>query len=139
MSPASAIYWEESATYAARAIDCLLTYNDLNDFKRLLININFPNVAPDQIKGWKLTQQGTSWYKDWYVETKRDQGNGHPDRKYYLLKGELKCEETSTDFDTSAMMQGFISVSVFPLSFYKSNEIILVAEGKISKWDVFQS
>lgn len=74
-----------------------------------LLNINVPNVPPEQIRGFKATKLGVNRYKNEFE--KRLDPRGKP---YYWMKGvHFQVDYTEGD-DFSAVEQHFISVT--PLS-----------------------
>lgn len=61
--------------------------------KDTYLNINFPNLPPDEIKGIKMAKRGLGrWIKEYEI---------HPDNKggeYYFMKGVFENLETNPDF-----------------------------------------
>lgn len=74
--------------------------------KGTLLNINIPNVAESDIKGVKITKQGKSFWEDSF-EVRADP-NG---REYYWLTGKMAYRDNSTEFDISAVMDKYISIT----------------------------
>ena len=74
--------------------------------KETLLNINVPNVEPDEIGSYRITRQGKRIYSD-VVHEKTDPR----DRKYYWIGGnDLSFEEVKgTDFE--ALSQGHVSIT----------------------------
>jgi broad specificity polyphosphatase/5'/3'-nucleotidase SurE len=73
-----------------------------------ILNVNFPNVTSrSQIKGTKITQQGCSRFIEQYVENTASQGS----RRCFTLSGEMKLIDTSVEYDTYAMDQGYIAIT----------------------------
>ncbi len=77
--------------------------------KGTLLNVNVPNVAPEEIKGVALTKQGKSWWDDGFE--RREDPNG---RSYYWLFGKYVWD-TDPMSDDAAIRKNIISVS--PLHF----------------------
>jgi 5'-nucleotidase len=74
--------------------------------RETLLNINVPNLDPDQIRSYRITRQGKRIYGD-VVDEKTDPRG----RTYYWIGGnELSFEkEAGTDFD--AVSQGYVSIT----------------------------
>lgn len=83
------------------------------------LNVNVPNLPKEQIRGVKLTKQGTSKWDDLYEERKDPYGQG-----YFWLKGTLLETDTELDRDQCAVTNNFVSVSPihFDLTDYKTFE-----------------
>jgi 5'-nucleotidase len=76
----------------------------------ILVNINFPNVTPAEVRGTRVTTQGRMAHGLW-VEERRD-GRNFP---YYWLRfsREEQAAEAGTDLD--AVRNGFVSVTPLQL------------------------
>lgn len=72
----------------------------------LLLNVNIPNLAPDEIRGVRITRQGKRLYNGAVVEKTDPRG-----QKYYWIGGEEPGHEELRDSDIEAVMQGWISVT----------------------------
>ena len=74
----------------------------------VLLNVNIPNVSPDQCRGEKITRQGKRVYEESIVEKIDPRG-----REYYWIGGNsLRWEkESNTDFEAISRSE----VSVTPL------------------------
>jgi 5'-nucleotidase len=76
----------------------------------IALNVNIPALPPDQIKGYKITSQALSPFRE-SVEPREDpRGN-----TYYWLSGQSLEREESADIDVIAVSQGYVSVT--PLSY----------------------
>lgn len=71
-----------------------------------LINVNVPNIAPDQIKGIRITRLGVRNYDNLFEERTDPRGNS-----YYWLGGGVVQEEQEPDSDVLAVEQGYISIT----------------------------
>ncbi|NLJ24772.1 MAG: 5'/3'-nucleotidase SurE [Firmicutes bacterium] len=80
-----------------------------------LLNINLPRLPAAQIKGIRITRVGIRRYRD-FVEKRTDPWG----RTYYWLTGEAIDLEDGADSDTSAVREGFISVT--PVRFQLTHE-----------------
>ncbi|MDD4802313.1 MAG: 5'/3'-nucleotidase SurE [Syntrophomonas sp.] len=74
--------------------------------KNTLLNINIPMLAPDEIKGIKITRLGTRNYNNLFEERHDPRGN-----TYYWLGGRVLKEKQHDDSDVYAVEQGYISIT----------------------------
>ena len=82
--------------------------------KHLVLNVNFPAIAEDLIKGIKVSRQAYAKYEEDFIE--RNDPNG---RMYYWLTGEFVNFDKGTDTDVWALENGY--VSVVPVQFDLTN------------------
>lgn len=96
----------------------------------ILLNINAPNLPPDQVAGAEVTRLGKRIYRDQLVETENGDA-GHPGRKHYHIYGDDPSyhEEEGTDFH--AISENKISVT--PIHFALTN---LAGMEIIRNWDL---
>ncbi len=102
--------WDSGADFAhaqrwvkktlARLID-----SNLLD-KRILFNVNIPDLSPRKVKGFRFTRMGRVRYRDSY-ERRHDPG-GHP---YFWLKGAVEILDEDPDCDINALKDGYVSVT----------------------------
>jgi len=71
-----------------------------------LINVNVPPVPQDQIRGIRITKQGTSSWDDMY-DVRRDPAN----REYFWLTGNMNVTDTDDDADEIAIRNNYVSVT----------------------------
>jgi len=74
--------------------------------KDTLLNINFPNVDPAEIRGVRVTRQGKRIYGDAIVEKRDPRG-----RKYYWIGGDSLEREEIPGSDLEAVEERFVSVT----------------------------
>ncbi len=74
--------------------------------KNVLLNVNVPNVAFNEIKGIQITRQGSRQYTDRLI-TRTDPW-GHP---YYWLGGSLLPERALDGTDVYAVQSGYVSIT----------------------------
>lgn len=74
--------------------------------KDTFLNVNIPSVDKSEIKGFKITQVGTGFWKDFYVK-RQDPFN----RDYYWFSGEYFESENDITNDDIAVREGFISIT----------------------------
>jgi 5'-nucleotidase len=82
--------------------------------KHTVLNVNFPPVAPELIKGVRICRQAYAKYEEDFVE--RDDPNG---RKYYWLTGEFVNFDKGRDTDVWALKNNY--VSIVPVQFDLTN------------------
>lgn len=73
--------------------------------KSLLLNVNIPKLAVEEIKGIKVCRQGKSGWKEDFMEVKNPRGES-----YYWMTGEFVLYEEAEDTDINALGNGYISV-----------------------------
>lgn len=78
---------------------------------RTVMNLNFPDMAMDQVKGLKVCAHTDAMYHDWFE--KRSDPRGHP---YYWLTGEIPREKVDPATDRALLWQGYVTLT--PLRFH---------------------
>ena len=71
-----------------------------------LLNVNVPPVPEHEIRGVKVTRQGSSTWDDTF-DVRRDPAN----REYFWLKGRLNVVDTDPDADQVAVQDRYVSVT----------------------------
>ena len=71
-----------------------------------LLNVNVPNLAKQQLKGWKLTRMGKRHYSENIVERVDPRGG-----KYYWIGGDDLGFAHDDGTDCVAVHEGFVSVT----------------------------
>lgn len=74
------------------------------------INVNVPALAPEQVKGYRLTRQSVKMMRETFEQREDPRGN-----VYYWLKGEASPSDTAHDVDVAAINEGYVSIT--PLYF----------------------
>lgn len=98
---------EANFDYAADFIAKLCLKMAERDFKpKMLLNINVPGSAPEDIKGVRYTYMGWRWYADPFG--KRIDPHG---KDYYWLQGTFDDRNCGIGSDVEACNQGFISIT----------------------------
>jgi len=95
--------YETAETLAPALLDRLAT-TPLPD--GVLLNVNFPNVAPDKVAGTVVTSQGRLVHSLW-LDERRD-GRGIP---YYWMRFGRQPAESKAGTDIEALRNGFVSVT----------------------------
>ncbi|MCX6314957.1 MAG: 5'/3'-nucleotidase SurE, partial [Sphingobacteriales bacterium] len=92
-----------SAVFYANKIIKMVLANKLD--KHLLLNVNFPAVPKNEIKGIRICKQAYAKYKEEFDERKDPQG-----KKYYWLTGEFINFDKDKDTDVWALQHNYVSV-----------------------------
>lgn len=71
----------------------------------IILNVNFPNLASDKIKGIKVCRQAKAKYDE-----KFDKRISPFGKEYYWLSGEFVNEDKGEDTDEWALKNGYISI-----------------------------
>jgi 5'-nucleotidase len=85
--------------------------------KHTILNVNFPPIADELIKGMKICRQAYAKYEEDFIE--RDDPHG---RKYYWLTGEFVNFDEGTDTDVWALENSY--VSIVPVQFDMTNYVL---------------
>jgi 5'-nucleotidase len=85
--------------------------------KHTILNVNFPSVADELIKGIRVCRQAYAKYEEDFIE--RDDPHG---RKYYWLTGEFVNFDEGTDTDVWALENNY--VSLVPVQFDMTNYVL---------------
>ncbi|MGO9566090.1 MAG: 5'/3'-nucleotidase SurE [Desulfomonilaceae bacterium] len=70
------------------------------------LNVNIPALPPDRVRGFKLTRQGLSKFRESFEQREDPRGN-----LYYWLAGEATAAETDAEVDVTAVKEGYVSVT----------------------------
>lgn len=76
----------------------------------VLLNVNVPNLPPEQIRGYVVTPTAPSRFIEIFHERKRPRGGS-----YYWLDGELQITGGHTGTDVDALARGYVALA--PLHF----------------------
>ena len=85
--------------------------------KHLLLNVNIPAVAAEEIRGIKICRQAYAKYQEDFLERQDPHG-----RKYYWLTGEFQNFDKGRDTDVWALENNY--VSVVPVQFDLTNYVL---------------
>ncbi len=92
------------------------------------LNVNIPNIPQSEIKGVRLTRQGKSGFKEYYVEEQAENG-----RRRFRLEGSMVIRDLDPYVDGVALRDGWIAVTPLGLSMQDEN-----AWGSIKNWKMFK-
>jgi 5'-nucleotidase len=73
---------------------------------RTLLNINYPDIPAEKIKGVKFTYQSNVKFKDIFIKRVDPRG-----RDYYWMDGEYEISSDDEDSDYTAIKNGYISIT----------------------------
>ncbi|HEV7417088.1 5'/3'-nucleotidase SurE [Tianweitania sediminis] len=99
--------WSTVETHAPALLDRLI---GLDLPPGVLLNVNFPNCQPEEVKGERVTRQGKLVYGIWLDE--RKDGRGFP---YYWLNFGREHSEMPEGTDIHALRNDYISVTPLKL------------------------
>ena len=116
-----------AASHYAKIISQLLLKNTLP--QGTLLNVNFPKLPLDEIKGIKVCRQAVAKWQEDYDE--RVDPRGH---KYYWLTGKFVSNDRGEDSDEWALGQGY--VSVVPVQYDLTAKHAIDFMQKKWEWDV---
>ena len=105
------LHWETAEKYAPIILKKLI--NNLKNFPKLFVSVNFPGIAPDQVKGVKVVSQGKRIIEDRIIEQVDPRGQSY----YWIGIGAYGHTEDMDDVskDIGAINQGYITI--LPLTF----------------------
>jgi 5'-nucleotidase len=106
--------FEGAKKYARIIVEKLLS---TEQDKHMILNVNIPAVAAEEIKGIKICRQAYAKYEEDFVERNDPHG-----RKYYWLTGEFVNFDKGKDTDVWALANNY--VSVVPVQFDMTNYIL---------------
>jgi 5'-nucleotidase len=101
--------FDAAAEFALRAARKVLRHGLPKD---TLLNINFPDLPAEEVRGVRITRQGKRIYEDSIVEKRDPRG-----RKYYWIGGDSLRSEEMPGSDLEAVEQNRISVTPVHLDF----------------------
>jgi|TARA_B110000116_G_scaffold272476_1_gene298176 5'-nucleotidase len=73
--------------------------------KGFSLNVNFPNVPKEEMKGLKVCRQAKAYWEEAFDERKDPSGGS-----YYWLTGEFKYQDSGEDTDIWALRNNYVSV-----------------------------
>ncbi|MER3402942.1 MAG: 5'/3'-nucleotidase SurE [Armatimonadota bacterium] len=109
-NPHPPILHYETAGISAVRIAQMLTEHPLPP--HTFLNVNVPNLPPDQIRGYQATALGRRQYAD-RIETRYDPAG----RPYYWLSGSLVEDPDQPNTDVYAVAHGYVAVTPIHLDF----------------------
>ena len=92
---------------------------------KTLLNVNVPAVPEDELKGFKITQQGNVAFRDRFEKRVDPKG-----RVYYWMAGQMFDPDEESDMDHNAVLDGYVSIT--PIHYRLTNNEFL---DELSSWD----
>jgi len=117
-------HYETAAYYSKKIAEYVLEHSLPFD---TLLNVNFPNLRANEIKGIKLTRQGKRIYENSIQETFNPWGE-----KHYWIGGGRTFWEHGDEADMEAVQDGYISITPVHLDLTNHAALSFLRE----KWDV---
>ena len=116
----SATHFEVACEVAAAVID--KSMNELTP--DTILNINAPDLPPEEVKGIRYTALGNRFYIDKFIPVESENGDS------YMLDGApIDLNDIEERYDVTATWDSYVSIT--PLQFdYTAHDMI----GKISTW-----
>jgi len=110
-------HFEDAAKFTSALTKMML---EIEIPRKTLLNVNYPDLPLDKIKGVRLTRLGYRWYTD--VVTKRLDPRGNP---YFWICGEKQYSDNPVGTDCRAIEDGEISITplTMDLTCYKDLDI----------------
>ena len=117
--------WETAIKHGPTTVKSLLA---LDWPPGVLMNVNFPDAAPEDVKGTMATRQGKRDIDLLGIDARRDPWNN----AYYWLSYEQRRSITTVGTDLWAIYNGFISVTALSMNLTDTamNEAVSAAFGK---------
>ncbi len=110
-------HWDTSVRYAPDIIRRALAAGIPHD---VLININFPNCRPDEVRGIAVTQQGRNRQERLQIEGRQDgRGNSY----YWIMYVRQRGQPPTGSTDISALADNRIAVT--PLRLDMTDELLI--------------
>jgi len=118
-------YHYETATFFATKIASYVLERSLP--YDTLLNVNFPNIRKEEIRGIKITRQGKRIYENSIQETFNPWGE-----KYYWIGGGRTFWEHGDEADMEAVQQNYISITPIHLDLTNHSALSFLRE----RWQV---
>jgi 5'-nucleotidase len=93
------------------------------------LNVNFPSLPPDQVRGIQITRLGRRVYRDVLIQRLDPKG-----RPYYWIGGDPPGGEPDDGTDIGALARGYVSVT--PLNLDMTDSGLLT---RLAGWDLRKS
>jgi len=97
----------------------------------VLLNVNFPALPADQVRGIQLTRLGRRVYRDVLIQRLDPQG-----RPYYWIGGDPPDGEPEEGTDIGALAQGYVSVTPLNLDMTDRAQLVELADWNLRLEDV---
>lgn len=127
MGSFDAVHFEDAAKFVAELAKMMI---EMDVPRKTLLNVNYPDLPLDKVKGIRITRLGYRWYSD--VVTKRIDPRGNP---YFWICGEKQYSDNPVGTDCRAIEDGEISITplTMDLTNYKDIEFLSGMSKELSK------
>ena len=98
--------------FAKKIVENIMDYGMPKD---TLLNVNVPYCKEHEIKGIRITKQGSQYFEDEFEERIDPRNNN-----YFWIKGRMIDEDQSIDLDSAAIKENYVSIT--PIHFKLTNE-----------------
>ena len=99
--------------------DCFYCISLLTlQYKTSLWNVNIPNCTVEELKGFKVTDQGSQYFEDDFDSRKDPKGN-----KYFWMIGEMIDNDKNFKSDSFAVKNNYVSITPIGYHLSKLSEI----------------
>ena len=110
---ADVYHWETASALALRVVRSNWTLRPTT-----FLNLNAPNVAPDAVRGVRITRQGRKRYDDRLVREVDEEGSA-----FYRISGRFDMAQAGTHTDLEAVRDGYASIT--PISIDRTDPEVL--------------
>lgn len=108
-SLAVSLEWQEKSDFQPAAEVAVAVARKVVDHglpEGVLLNVNVPAVPREQIRGFRITEQGKGRFVEFFEERIDPRGNA-----YYWQTGETHIPESAADVDDAALADGYVSIT----------------------------
>ncbi len=113
---------EDMEIVAKEAVDVLRRFYPIASEEKMLINVNFPPLRDGGYQGVRVVPLGRRDYANTFMKRKDPTG-----RTYYWMGGAPLEETGRTDSDTTAVRDGYISVTPLQIDFTNHDALTRLA------------
>ncbi len=101
--------WDAAVHYGRRIVGMVLEMieSGLGDLPAFLLNVNFPDLDIDEVRGIRLTRQGMSGFMEKFHPCKQGE------KDMFYLDGEMTEPDTDEFSDFISVKNGYVSASTF--------------------------
>lgn len=117
--------WESASHFARLVVETVIRQGLPPD---TLLNVNLPNLPPDQVRGFRLTRMGRSRFVEEFDRRTDPRGN-----TYFWMGGKMELLGDGEGTDVAAVEAGYVSCT--PISFDLTHRTALPALGA---WPMFK-
>ena len=111
MGSREANQFDDAAQFTSLLLKKIMGNNKLHN---IVVNVNYPDIPKNEIKGTKITTLGIRKYDNAFIERRDPWGN-----VYYWMSGTVREMEQNPDSDITAINENYISIT--PMHFDLTN------------------